>query len=70
MSWDLWVEYNRGDADGLVRTNARNVRPGLVLKVGDVIAVGNEDADSAQAEVVEIGDGGVVVVRVRDWWNQ
>lgn len=67
MSWDLWVDYNRGDADGLVRTNARNVRPGLVLKVGDVIAVGNEDADSAQAEVVEIGDQGVVVVRVRHW---
>ena len=68
MSWDLWVDYNRGDADGLVRSNTRNARPGLVLKVGDVIAVGNEEADSAQAEVVEIGDRGVVVVvRVRDW---
>ncbi len=64
MTWDLWVDYLRTDGDGLTHTSTRNVSPGVALRVGEHVIVGNEDADSAVARVVSIGDDGVVLVAV------
>jgi hypothetical protein len=64
MDWQLWIDYHRTDADGLTHGNIRNAAPGTRLVVGDHILVGNEDADSAVAEVVQVGPDGLVVVRV------
>ncbi len=63
--WDLWLDYHRRDADGLTHGNVRNARPGVTLTAGAYIIVGNEEADSAVAEVVRIDDDGVVLVARR-----
>jgi hypothetical protein len=64
MRWDLWVDFQRADDDGLTRGNVRHARPGVELQVGDTIVVGNEDAEPGVAEVVELGDRGFVLLRV------
>ena len=64
MIWDLWIDFQRADDEGLTRGNVRNLREGLSLKVGDVIVVGNEDAEPGVGEVVELGDRGFVLVKV------
>jgi hypothetical protein len=40
VDWDLWIDFQSGDDDGLTRANTRNLRPGLRLCIGDVIIVG------------------------------
>ena len=64
MSWDLWIDFQRADDEGLTRGNVRNLHDGVILRVGDVIVVGNEDAEPGVAEVVELGDRGFVLMRV------
>lgn len=64
MTWDLWVDYLRTDGEGLTHTSVRNASPSVVLRVGDHIVVGNEDADPAVARVAFVGDDGVVLVAV------
>ena len=64
MSWDLWLDYHRIDAEGLTHGNVRNAMPGVSLVPGRFIVVGNEDADRAVAEVVRVEGRGVVLVRV------
>ena len=58
MAWDLWIDFQRGDDDGLTYANVRNLRGGLAVTVGDTIVVGKEDAEPGVAEVVELGDNG------------
>ena len=64
LRWDLWIDFQRADDEGLTRGNVRNLREGLSLKVGDVIVVGNEEAEPGVGEVVELGDRGFVLVKV------
>jgi hypothetical protein len=64
MAWQLWIDYHRTDAEGLTHGNIRNVVPGTKLVVGDYILVGNEEADPAVAQVVQVGPNGLVLVRV------
>jgi hypothetical protein len=64
MSWDLWVDYHRTDERGLTHSNVRNASPGVELRTGMHLVVGNEEADSAVAEVVEVLDDGTALVRV------
>lgn len=64
MTWDLWVDYHRTDGDGLTHTNVLDAEPGVALREGDYLVVGNEEADPAVAEVVSIDARGIVLVRV------
>ena len=64
MTWDLWVDYLRTDGDGLTHTSMRNASPGVLLRVGHHVVVGNEDADLAVARVTSVGNDGVVLVAV------
>lgn len=64
VKWDLWVDYHRTDGECLTHTNVRNAGPGVELKQGEHVVVGNEEADPAVAEVVAIKSSGVVLVRV------
>ena len=64
MDCQLWIDYHRTDAEGLTHGNVRNVAPGTKLVVGDYILVGNEEADPAVAQVVQVGPNGLVLVRV------
>lgn len=63
-TWDLWVDYLRTDGDGLTHTSVRNAGPGVSLRVGAHVVVGNEDADPAVTRVVSVDDDGVVLVAV------
>lgn len=64
VTWDLWVDYHRTDGAGLTHTNVRNAHPGVELQQGTFVVVGNEEAESAMAEVVTVEPGGLVLVRV------
>jgi hypothetical protein len=64
MDWQLWIDYHRTDAEGLTHGNVRNAAPGTTLVVGEYIIVGNEEADPAVAEMVQVGPDGLVLVRV------
>ena len=61
MNWQLWIDCHRTDADGFTHGNIRNAAPGTRLAVGDNILVGYEDADSAVAEVVQVGPNGLAL---------
>jgi hypothetical protein len=63
-SWDLWLDFHRRDADGLTHGNVRDARAEVTLELGRHVVVGNEEADSAVAEVVRVESNGVVLVRV------
>jgi hypothetical protein len=64
MKWDLWVDYQRTDGQGLTHANVADAEPGVSLVKGEFVIVGDEDADPAVAEVVEVKNSGVVLVRV------
>jgi len=64
MTWDLWLDYQRIDADGLTHGNVRNGASGVELSPGRFVIVGNEDADPAVAEIVRVEGRAVVLVRV------
>ena len=64
MSWDLWVDYHRTDDAGLTHTNKRNASRGVELRPRMHLVVGNEEADPAVAEVIEVRGDGTVLVRV------
>jgi hypothetical protein len=64
MDWQLWIDYHRTDAEGLTHGNTRNAAEGTKLVVGEYIVVGNEEADPAVAEVIQVGPDGLVLVRV------
>jgi hypothetical protein len=63
LAWDLWVDYHRTDGAGLTHTNSRHLAPGITLRVGQFVVVGNEEADAAVAEVMSVDADGVVLVR-------
>jgi hypothetical protein len=64
MSWDLWVDYQRRDGDGLTHASVKDASPGVELEVGGFVVVGNEKADPAVAEIISVDERGIVLVRV------
>ena len=64
MEWQLWIDYQRCDGDGLTHASAKDAEPNTILSPGTFIIVGNEDADPAVAEVVSLDDRGIILVRV------
>jgi hypothetical protein len=63
-AWDLWVDFHRVDAAGLTHAQVRDASPGVHLREGIFVVVGDEDADPAVAQVVDVGTDGVVLLRV------
>ena len=64
ITWDLWIDYQAKQPGGLTPTLARFAHPGVVIEVGRYVVVGADDAEPAVAEIVEVRDDGVVLVRV------
>ncbi len=64
MTWDLWIDYQARQPDGLTPTLARFSRPGVLIEPGRYVVVGAEDAEPAVAEIVEVRGDGAVLVRV------
>ena len=63
-AWDLWVDFHRVDAAGLTHANVRHASAGVRFEEGQFIVVGDDDADPAVAQVIELGREGVVLLRV------
>lgn len=63
-SWDLWVDFHRVDAAGLTHADVRDASPGIDLQEGAFIVVGDDDADPGVAQVIEVRNDGVVLLRV------
>lgn len=57
MRWDLWVDFNRVDENGLTLASLNDVRAGVHLHQGSFVVVGDEDYAPAIAEVVELDEG-------------
>lgn len=62
--WDLWIDYSSREPSGLTPTLLEYATSGAAIEVGRFVLVGSEDAELAVAEVVEIDEHGVVMVRV------
>ena len=62
--WDLWIDYSTREPSGLTPASMRWATPGAVIDVGRFVVVGAEDAELAVAEVVQITERGVALVRV------
>ena len=68
--WDLWVDFQRRDSNGLIHADVRHLREKRegyappALAVGVSLIVGNEDADSAIAQVVQVLDD-VIYLRIK-----
>ena len=68
--WDLWVDFQRCDSNGLIHADVRHLREKRegyappALAAGVSLIVGNEDADSASAEVVQVLDD-VIYLRIK-----
>lgn len=63
-SWDLWVDFHRVDAAGLTHAHVRDASPGVDLKEGSFVIVGDDDADPGVAQLVEVRRDGIVLLRV------
>lgn len=60
--WDLWVDFHRVDAAGLTHAQVRDASPGVELREGAFV-VGDDDADPGVAQVIEVRNDGVVLLR-------
>jgi len=64
MTYDLWVDFQACESSGLTPTLAKYARPGVDLHRGKHLVVGSDESETAVAEIVELRDDGVVMVRV------
>jgi hypothetical protein len=64
LTWDLWIDFQAEDADGLTPALVEHARPGVSLDAGTYVLVGNEHSDLAVARVVSVESDGLVYARV------
>ena len=63
-AWDLWVDFHRVDSEGLTHASVEDAEAGVEVRTGRFLVVGDEDAEPAVAEVVDVKENGVVLLRV------
>ena len=61
--WQMWVDFARVYS-GLTYGHLDDAAPGTDIKAGRYVIVGDDDADPAVAQVVEVKDDGTVLLRV------
>lgn len=62
--YDVAVDFMDMTDDRHLWTRTEDVRPGVTLRVGAYVTVGDEDADPAAARVVRIGSEGIIELAV------
>jgi hypothetical protein len=62
-AWQMWVDFARV-YDGLTYGDLRDAEPGVTVEAGRYLIVGDDDADPAVAQVVEVRPEGVVLLKV------
>lgn len=61
--WQMWVDFARVYS-GLTYGHVDDASPGTEIKAGHYVIVGDDDADPAVAQVVEVKGDGTVLLRV------
>ncbi len=64
LTWDLWIDFQSEDADGLTPALVDHGRPGTTLEAGTYVLVGSDDSELAVARVVSVEPDGLVYARV------
>ncbi|MEO7556662.1 MAG: hypothetical protein ABIV94_08690 [Acidimicrobiales bacterium] len=62
-AWDMWVDFSRV-YDGMTYGDLRDATAGVSVAAGRYLIVGDDDADPAVAQVIEVRDDGVVLLKV------
>jgi hypothetical protein len=60
----MWVDFTRVYEGGLTYGHLEDASPGVDVRTGSYLIVGDDDADPGVAEVVDIHANGVVLLRV------
>jgi hypothetical protein len=61
--WQMWLDFGRVYS-GLTYGHVDDAAPGTEIRAGRYVIVGDDDADPAVAQVVEVKDDGTVLLRV------
>lgn len=64
VTYDLWIDFQSKESNGVTPTLARFARPGVELRPGAYVTVGSDDSEVAVGEVVDVQENGVVMARV------
>jgi len=64
LTWDLWIDFQAENADGLTPALAEHARPDITLEAGMHVLVGSDDSELAVARVVSSQSDGLVYTRV------
>jgi hypothetical protein len=60
----ILLDYHRVAPGGLTRARRNDVRPGVQLSQWDYVVVGDEDAEPAVAQVVDVSSDGAILLRI------
>jgi hypothetical protein len=60
----ILLDYHRVAPGGLTRARRSDVRPGVQLSQWDYVVVGDEDAEPAVAQVVDVSSDGAILLRI------
>lgn len=61
--WEMWVDFTRV-YDGLTYGDLRDAEEGVTVEQGRYLIVGDDDADPAVAQAIEVRPDGVVFLKV------
>jgi hypothetical protein len=64
LTWDMWIDFQAQDADGLTPALVEHARPGVTVDPGTYLLVGSDDSELAVARIVSVEPDGLVSVRV------
>jgi hypothetical protein len=64
LTWDLWIDFQAQDADGLTPALVEHARPGVTVAAGTYLLVGSDDSELAVARIVSVEPDGLVYARV------
>lgn len=64
MEPQILLDYHRVAPGGLTRARRSDVRPGVQLSQWDYVVVGDEDAEPAVAQVVDVSSAGAILLRI------
>lgn len=61
--WEMWVDFARV-YDGFTYGDLRDAEAGVTVEQARYLIVGDDDADPAVAQVIEVRPDGVVLLKV------
>lgn len=64
LTWDLWIDFQAEDEDGLTPALVEHARSGVTVEAGHYLIVGSDDSELAVAKVVSVDTNGVVYAKV------